>query len=161
MQKKATIVLGVDPGYGRCGWAIIAKSGRPRYGCIETAKEKSLPERLAIIAKELRAVIEMHAPTHVAIEELFFAKNAKTALPVAESRGVASLVATECLLPVINVKPGQVKLAITGYGHAPKRQVQTMVQMLLNITEPIQPDDAADALAIAMTALRLLSFPRS
>ena len=148
------IILGIDPGYATTGFGIIKFNGdeaKPLdFGVITT--EKGLPhgERIRQTVSDLLSLVKEHRPDAIAMEELFFSKNTKTALKVAESRG-AILYALGCQnqLPT-EYKPNQIKMNICGYGSAPKIQVQKMVQLLLNLKSIPYPDDAADALAIAL-----------
>lgn len=150
------IILGIDPGFGRMGYGAIRHDTRDPscvvLGCIETAKELSPQKRLHIINSGLERIIEEVGPHAVAIEKLFFAKNTKTALGVAEMRGVILLLAEKKQIPIREFTPLEVKVAVTGYGKAQKHQVQYMVQKLLHLSTLPEPDDAADALAIAITA---------
>ncbi len=146
-------ILGIDPGYGRLGYAIIdVVRGKPiavTYGVITTEKGLSMPERLLEIAADVRGVIGKYKPVRLVIEELFFAKSTTTALKVAEVRGVIFLLGAEAGLEVVEVKPNAVKLALTGYGKADKRQMQDMVKVVFDLKKAPKIDDAADALAIA------------
>lgn len=146
-------ILGIDPGYGRCGFGVIREEGREwrhvASGVITTAKEEAFADRLAEIAHDLREIISAHHPNVLAIEELFFSKSTTTALKVAEVRGVICMIAKESGAEVIEVKPNEVKLAVTGYGRADKHQVGEMVKAVFHLQEVPKPDDAADALAIA------------
>jgi crossover junction endodeoxyribonuclease RuvC len=154
VQKKIRI-LGIDPGFGRIGFGVIEASGgewKPvAHGCIETSPKKSFIERLEDLHADLNYVIKKHQPTHSAVEELFFYKNVKTAIDVGQARGVILLTLREAGLPVFEYTPLQVKQSITGYGRAEKGQLQRMVKMVLGIKKAITPDDAADALAVALT----------
>lgn len=158
MQKKnlAERILGIDPGFGRMGWGVIEKMGDDwraiDYGCVETTSFKPFIERLVELSQELKKIIKKFQPTCSAVEDLFFAQNAKTAMQVGEARGVIISTLVEAGLPVDEFTPLQVKQAITGYGRAEKMQVQKMVQMLLSIKKKITLDDAADALAVALTS---------
>ncbi len=146
-------ILGIDPGYGRLGYAVIdVVRGRPRavtYGVITTIAKTSMPDRLLEIAGDVRSVIVKYRPERLVIEELFFAKSTTTALKVAEVRGVMLFLAAESGLEVVEVKPNAVKLALTGYGKADKRQMQDMVKVVFDLKKAPKIDDAADALAIA------------
>ena len=160
------VILGIDPGTAICGWGIIQKNLRPRrtslglekqlelvdYGCIITSKDSLPATRLLIIYKEFKKLIKLYKPIKISIESIFFFKNLKTAVKIAEVRGVILLIAAEFKLPIIEVTPLQVKQAVCGYGRAEKIQVQKMVQKLLNLKETPKPDDAADALAAAIYA---------
>ena len=149
-----TRILGIDPGYGRLGYAIIdVVRGKPKavtYGVITTTKGMSIPDRLLEIAADVRLVISKHKPERLVIEELFFAKSTTTALKVAEVRGVIFLLGAEAGLEVVEVKPNAVKLAMTGYGKADKRQMQDMVKVVFDLKKAPEIDDAADALAVAI-----------
>ena len=155
MQRSAQIILGIDPGYGRCGFGVIAEGVRDwrvvTHGVITTAKQ-DFPARLLELATDIEALIVQHQPTVLAIEELFFSKSTTTALKVAEARGAIMMTAQKHALSVIEVKPNEVKLAMTGYGRADKAQVQEMVKTVFHLKAIPKPDDAADALAVAWTA---------
>jgi len=148
------LVLGIDPGTAITGYGLVKGEGDDltlvAYGAITTSSDWPLPERLQRIYRELKAVIEDQQPTAVAVEELFFSKNVRTALSVGQARGVALLAAANAGLPIHEYTPLQVKQAIAGYGRATKDQVQQMVRMLLDLDSVPQPDDAADAIAIAI-----------
>ncbi|HOZ36450.1 MAG TPA: crossover junction endodeoxyribonuclease RuvC [bacterium] len=154
------LILGLDPGYARAGWGFIRQEKNilqpVAFGCLETTKQLSHPERLQKLQAELKKIIIKHRPDALAIEELFFFKNLKTALQVAESRGVILATAFDCHLPVYEFTPLQIKQAITSYGRADKNQIQQMVKLILGMKEIIQPDDAADAAAIAITCAHSL-----
>ncbi len=148
------IILGIDPGTAIVGYGLVENTlGRlqtQNYGCIRTSSRKSAALRLAIIYDRLREIIIHGQPQIVAIEKLFFNKNTRTAMAVGQARGVALLAAAHSNLPVIEYTPLEVKQAVTGFGRAPKEQVQRMVQTLLVLDEPPRPDDVADALAVAI-----------
>lgn len=148
-------ILGIDPGYGRLGYAVIdVVRGKPvpiSYGVITTPSHGKTPDRLFEIAADIRAILKKYAPEKMVIEELFFAKSTTTALKVAEVRGVMFLLAAEANIPVVEVKPNAVKVALTGYGKADKRQMQEMVKIVFDLKKVPKIDDAADALAIAWT----------
>jgi crossover junction endodeoxyribonuclease RuvC len=148
------IVLGIDPGTARTGYGIVAREGSKLemldYGCIETTNDRPLGARLMLIKEALDDLIESHRPEAVGVERLFFNKNVQTAFAVGQARGVVLLAAAERGLPIMEFGPHEVKLAVTGYGRAPKDQVQRMVQMVLAMSELPRPDDAADALAVAV-----------
>lgn len=145
-------ILGFDPGYGRLGFGVIEGATALTFGVIATSKNGSTGERLAEIADDVRTLLTKHRPDVVAIEELFFGKSVTTALKVAEVRGVLLLLAAEFGAKVVEVKPNQVKLALTGYGRADKRQMQEMVRTVFHLSRAPKLDDAADALAIAWSA---------
>jgi crossover junction endodeoxyribonuclease RuvC len=148
------IVLGIDPGTAMTGYGLVERTGsRLRavdYGCLETPAGMPLPERLLLIQDGLSDLIESHRPDLVAVERLFFNKNVQTAFAVGQARGVALLTAARFGLPVHEYGPHEVKLAVTGHGRAEKIQVQRMVQVVLGLAVLPRPDDAADALAIAI-----------
>ncbi len=148
-------IIGIDPGYGRMGWGVIDVHGNKRtyvaHGCVETFATDSFLKRLGTIHKALKQIIETYQPTHSGVEDLFFAKNAKTAMKVGQARGVILLTLFQAGLPVAEFTPMQIKQALTGYGSAEKTQVQYMVKMELAMKELPKQDDAADALAVAVT----------
>ena len=149
-------ILGLDPGTAILGWGIIEKGegGKivpKKYGCIRTAANAPLPERLFHIYSSLCDIIEKEKPDRLAIEELFFFKNQKTVMSVAQARGVAIACGMKSGLSVFEYTPLQVKQALTGYGRADKAQMQEMVRITCKLKACPKPDDAADALAIAIT----------
>lgn len=155
MRDNMARVLGIDPGYGRCGFAVIEGSGS-RYACvthgvITTSKDLPLEQRLLEIAIDVEAIIDLYKPSILVIEQLFFAKSTTTALKVSEARGVITMIAAKHRMQVIHVKPNEIKLALTGYGAADKQQMQEMVRIAFNLKTVPKPDDAADALAVALT----------
>ncbi|NLJ78393.1 MAG: crossover junction endodeoxyribonuclease RuvC [Tissierellia bacterium] len=156
------IIFGIDPGLAIVGYGIIQYDGnRYRaidYGCIRTGAEIQFSKRLKIIYDELSSIIDKYKPDDLAIEELFFNKNAKTALKVGQARGVEILSAVNRGIEVYEYTPLQVKQAVAGYGRADKKQVQEMVKILLNLRELPRPDDAADALAVAICHSSCLKF---
>jgi crossover junction endodeoxyribonuclease RuvC len=149
-------VLGVDPGLGRCGWAVLeGRGGRVRavgYGTVHTEGEQVAP-RLATLAARLRQVLAVHRPEALAIERLFFNANVRTAMTVGQASGVVLLCAAEHGLEVSAYTPPQVKQAVTGSGSAPKEQVGYMVKALLGLASVPTPADTADALAVALCHL--------
>ena len=149
------IILGIDPGIGRCGWGIITVSASKlkvqKYGCIETSPRKDTAKRLEEIHSKVLSLIRDYSPDTLAIEELFFNTNAKTAFVVGQARGVILLAASQSNIPIVIYTPLQVKLSLTGYGRAEKQQMGQMVKTLLSLKEIPKPDDTADALAIAIT----------
>ncbi len=149
------IVLGIDPGLATLGWGVIESGGGRQkplgYGCILTSPEQSLPNRLLAIQQDMAALLAQYQPDEIAFEELFFARNVTTALTVGAARGVSVAVCAAYSGKLYEYTPMQVKQAITGYGKAEKRQVQEMVKLLLHMDAIVRPDDAADALAIALT----------
>lgn len=147
-------ILGIDPGYAIVGYGIIEQIGNRfrviDYGSIQTKAGLPPVERLQIIYNELRNIIYTHKPECMAIEELFFNNNSKTAIMVAQARGVLLLGAANEGLEIYEYTPLQVKQAVTGYGRADKQQVQQMTKALLGLDKVPKPDDTADALAIAI-----------
>ena len=150
------IVLGIDPGTAALGYGIVERAGsRLRevdHGCLTTSADLSLPERLLAIHSLVDELVGLHKPDLLAVERLFFSKNAQTAFGVGQARGVVLLAAAQHDVPVREATPNEVKSAIAGYGAADKEQVQRMVQLVLGMSERPRPDDAADALAIATWA---------
>jgi crossover junction endodeoxyribonuclease RuvC len=150
------IVLGIDPGTASLGWGIVAStSGRLRMvdaGCVTTKADVSLPTRLLAIHTFLDELLATHQPDIVAVERLFFSRNAQTAFGVGQARGVVLLAAAQAEVPVREATPSEVKLAVTGHGRAEKDQVGRMVAVCLSLAAPPHPDDTADALAIAIWA---------
>ena len=150
-------VLAIDPGYGRCGIAVLEKTSHGEHlvysDCIETAAADDFGERIAAIASMVESAIAEYVPDCMAIEKLFFAKNQKTAMRVAEVRGALIHIATERDIPVFEYAPAQVKSATTGSGNADKQQIASMVRLLVTIEKQIQYDDEYDAIAIGITHL--------
>ncbi|MFA5098196.1 MAG: crossover junction endodeoxyribonuclease RuvC [Candidatus Margulisiibacteriota bacterium] len=148
------IVMGIDPGTATTGYGFIKEEKNRievlEYGAIRTSSKKRQDERLAEISDQLSDLIARFSPDSVAVEQLFFTSNAKTAIKVGEARGVILLTAAKQGVSVAEYTPLQVKQALTGYGKADKKQIQYMVKMLLKCKETPKPDDAADALAIAI-----------
>jgi crossover junction endodeoxyribonuclease RuvC len=152
------IVLGVDPGLSLTGWGLVSAPKRDSismlgYGCIKTKPALSLTERLKIIYTELKSLIDNNHPDEMAVEELFFAKEARTVAAVGQARGAILLAAGLSGVPVFEYNPRSVKMGLTGYGSADKNQIQQMVKTFLRLKEIPKPDDAADALAIAVCHL--------
>lgn len=149
------IVLGIDPGYALMGYGVVEQQGsRMRlidYGCIETKAGEPMQNRLRKLQLGVRDLCTMYHPDEVAFEELFFAQNVTTALMVGAARGAAIIAAAEYTENLYEYTPMQIKQAVTGYGKADKHQVQQMVRMLMNMKEIPKPDDAADAIACAIT----------
>lgn len=150
------IILGIDPGYAIVGYGVIEKfdNGKLKvldYGAINTPKEEDFPVRLAMIQDGMNALIEKFKPNAIAVEELFFSQNITTGIAVAEARGVILCSSIQKVPKVFEFTPVQIKLAITGTGRADKRQVQLMTKSILGLKSIPKPDDAADALAVALT----------
>jgi crossover junction endodeoxyribonuclease RuvC len=146
-------IIGIDPGTARLGFGIIdAGDGYAAvdYGTIETSAKVAMAQRLLELYEALTHLITTHSPESMAIEQLFFSRNVTTAITVGQARGVALLAAAQAGIPVTEYTPAEVKQAISGYGNADKQQVQFMVQLLLELDTVPYPDDAADALAVAL-----------
>lgn len=148
------IILGVDPGTATTGYGIIRKERDALvdidFGCIKTPSSLETPERLKYLQQGITGVIKKHRPDAAAIEKLFFTTNAKTAISVAQARGVVLETLASSCIAIHEYTPLQIKQAVTGYGKADKTQVQKMVKVLLGLNEIPKPDDAADALATAI-----------
>ena len=149
------IILGIDPGLATVGYGVIESvKGKVKAidcGVILTPKDVSLPDRLMMIESSVIKIIERFSPDEIAMEELFFNSNQKTAITVAEARGVTLLTCRKMCDKLFEYTPLQIKQALTGYGRAEKRQIQEMVKRHLNLPKIPRPDDAADALAVALT----------
>jgi crossover junction endodeoxyribonuclease RuvC len=156
MLQSSKTILGIDPGYGRVGYGVIRHVGtacsHKTAGCIETAPTEASAQRIHAIYTTINNIITAEKPHIIAIEQLFFAKNTKTALRVAETRGVLLLLSQIHAIQLREFTPLQVKLAVCGYGKADKTQVAAMVMRTLQLSALPKPDDASDALAIALTA---------
>lgn len=154
-MSKTRKILGLDPGTAIVGYGLIEKSGADinplKFGCIRTESKDSDAERLMIIYQSLSDILEKEKPDEVAIEQLFYFKNQKTVIKVSEARGVLVVCAKNHKIPVFEYTPLQVKQALTGYGRAEKKQMQEMVKVVCKLKTCPKPDDAADALAIAIT----------
>ena len=164
-EGRGVIILGIDPGTATTGYGLVTEdeAGEARlvrYGVITTAPGVPMPERLLAIHRELTAVIATHAPDAVAVESLFFGRNVTTALTVGQARGVVLLAAAQAGLPIYEYKPAEVKQALAGYGAADKRQMQEMVRILLGLDDIPRPDDAADAVAVAICHLHSARLQR-
>ncbi|MBU1421166.1 crossover junction endodeoxyribonuclease RuvC [Patescibacteria group bacterium] len=151
------VILGIDPGIADTGYGIIQKDDKNNlicldYGSIKTKAKVDLADRLEIINKKLNKIIKKYKPKLIAVEQLFFCKNVKSALTVSHARGVVLLTAKQNNVNTIEFTPLQIKQAVSSYGRASKTQVQTMVKLLLNLKELPRSDDATDALATAICA---------
>ena len=153
MTNKPKIVLGIDPGYAIIGWSVIDKTKKEikvlDYGVIKTSKKLEFPDRLEKIFEELNKIIKKHKPTIAGIEQLYFAKNTTTAIHVGHARGVIILALQKNNIKIQEFTPLQIKQATASYGRAEKKQIQKMMQLILKLPELPEPDDAADALAVA------------
>ncbi|HZO91476.1 MAG TPA: crossover junction endodeoxyribonuclease RuvC [Chthonomonadaceae bacterium] len=148
------VIMGIDPGTATTGYGIVEKQGnRLSYvtcGVIQTEKTAEMPDRLLAIYTQLNRLLDVHEPDVLVTERLFFSNNVTTALQVGRTIGIALLAAAQRGLPWVEYRPMEVKMAVVGYGAAEKKQVQYMVKQLLNLDKVPRPDDAADALAIAI-----------
>jgi crossover junction endodeoxyribonuclease RuvC len=151
------LVIGVDPGLATTGYGLVRETeGRLEtvaYGVVTTLPKHTLPQRLQQLHRELLAIVELHQPDEGAIEELFFSRNVRTAMTVGQARGVALLAMADADLPVTDYTPLTVKQAVSGFGGADKAQMQATIKMLLQLESLPSPDDAADALAVAICHL--------
>lgn len=149
-------IIGIDPGFARTGVGIVDYDNNKLKmilcDCLETSAKEKFSTRLKYLYRELKKIIIKYKPQLVAIEELFFCKNVKTALNVGQARGIVLLTAMLNNLPILEFTPLQVKQAISGYGRADKKQIQHLIKVYLNLKDAPQPDDAADALAVAICA---------
>ncbi len=159
---KLLVVVGIDPGVATTGYGVVSGSTRGdgayvarAFGTIETAAGTDAHARLAHIHERVALLLRHHRPDAVAVERLFFGKNATTAMAVGQARGVILLAVAQAGLPLAEYTPLEVKSALAGFGRAPKAQMQRMVQALLALDAPPRPDDAADGLALALAHVRL------
>lgn len=147
-------ILGIDPGTATTGFGLIAKDGAKLksldYGVISTSKDKEMHNRLEVLYDDINSLIKQHKPEVIVVEKLFFTSNITTAMTVSQARGVVLLAASKNKVPIAEYTPLQVKMAVSGYGKATKKQVQEMVKRILKLDSIPKPDDAADALAIAI-----------
>ena len=152
-------VLGIDPGVSRCGYGCVEQAGGATtavaVGVLRTAPADPLPRRLALLQRDLEALLRDLRPAVVAVERVFFQVNARTAMSVAQASGLALAAAAAAGCEVVQYTPSEVKQAVAGYGNATKAQIQRMVQALLGLGEPPRPPDAADALALALCHLAM------
>lgn len=154
-MSQFTRILGIDPGSQITGIGIIDASERGElklcyHGCVKTSRTKSLPERLKQIYNGLTDIIRQYSPDHVAVEDIFYSDNVKTAIVMGQARGIALLAPVNLGIPPAEYSPREVKLAVVGRGNASKEQVHFMVKNILGLKEDITPDDASDALAVAL-----------
>jgi len=162
LQKNdSQIIIGIDPGIADTGFGIIKKTGSDlkliAYGSIKTNKKNDLGKRLLELEKHLKTLLKKYQPNRAVIEKLFFCNNQKTALTVGQARGVIILTVEKEQIPIIELTPLQVKQGITGYGKAEKKQIQQIVKMILKLKKIPQPDDASDALAMAICGSNFLT----
>lgn len=148
-------ILGIDPGIGRTGWGIIEEEGGKikaiAFDCFQTPAGEAIPIRLEKIYTHIQSILRQYKPHALAIEDLFFNTNAKTALVVGQARGVVILATAQANVPLAIYTPLQVKIAVAGYGRAEKTQIGHMIKAILKMPSVPKPDDTADALAIALT----------
>ena len=158
------IVLGVDPGTALLGYGLVEDDGQGNqpqsvlHGALATAAGAPMPERLAVLYDQLTTLLREHRPDVLAIEQLFFARNVTTAIAVGQARGVVLLAAAKANVEVVEYSPSEIKHAVVGYGKADKAQMQEMVRLILGLPEPPRPDDAADALAVALCHVQTAPF---
>jgi crossover junction endodeoxyribonuclease RuvC len=156
-------ILGIDPGTGILGFGVIDTAGQKAKmvdaGVVRTQTHQPEQERLLTIFDSLQEIIQSTKPQAASVEKLFFARNVTTAMAVAQARGVVLLVAQQHNVPIAEYTPLQIKMSLTGYGKADKKQVQEMVRVLLNLKEVPKPDDCADALAAALTHAATIRIP--
>lgn len=161
MPDKRPVTLGIDPGTAILGFGVIIGDSQPELvdvGVLETSSSMPMAQRLKAIFEGITALLVEHQPDAVAIEQLFFSRNVTTAIAVGQARGVALLAAAQAGIPVSEYSPSEVKHAVVGYGKADKRQIQEMVRLILNLRVAPQPDDAADALAVALCHVQTIPF---
>lgn len=161
-------IIGIDPGTVLCGFGIVEKNAHGllalpaqaglRYGCIRNAAGGSIDQKLLHLNRELKTLLRRSRPDLLALEKVFFFKNAKTVIDVARAQGVILAAAAELNVPIVEFTPLEVKQAVTGYGRAEKAQIQNMTKRLLNLKEVPRPDDAADALALAICAAHSVQY---
>jgi crossover junction endodeoxyribonuclease RuvC len=152
------LVIGIDPGTAITGYGLVRESEQgdlkvEDFGVIQTSPDLAMPERLLQLHEKLQEIVVLHRPQSAAVEKLFFQRNVRTAISVGQARGVALLTLAEAQVPVAEYTPMEIKQAVAGYGGADKNQVQQMVRALLVMEEIPRPDDAADALAVAICHL--------
>lgn len=156
-KPRPRTILGLDPGTGRTGYAVLQGSlANPKlvtFGCIETKATLSHHERLSELSAAVKKLLTRFQPDGVALERLFFSTNVKTALKVAEARGAITLTISHFGCPLYEFSPQEVKIAATGQGRADKKQVQKMLKLMFKLKEPPKPDDAADAVAVALCGM--------
>ena len=164
IYRPNMVILGIDPGTATTGYGVIRLSPKPvciDQGTVKTPKEDSRGDRLCLLEAGIQSILKEHKPDVVGREALFFAKNAKTAIAVAEAKGVILLCIAKYKIPVHEFSPPQIKMTVAGHGRADKQQIQRMVQQELNLEEIPRPDDAADGLAIAITCSIFIKHPAS
>jgi crossover junction endodeoxyribonuclease RuvC len=158
---RELVIAGFDPGTARLGFGVIQGDDNPvplDYGVIETAADVNMPERLKQLHEGVTAILRDYRPAVCAIEQLFFSRNVTTALSVGQARGIVMLAAAQAAVPVVEYTPAEVKQSVSGYGKADKNQMQEMVRIILGLHEAPWPDDAADALAVAICHMQMARF---
>ncbi|HYH10707.1 MAG TPA: crossover junction endodeoxyribonuclease RuvC [Thermomicrobiales bacterium] len=160
-QQPSRVTIGIDPGTAILGFGIVEGDGDSRvvdFGVIETESGLAMPDRLVILHDSVTQLLQRYSPDELAVEQLFFARNVTTAIAVGQARGVVLLAAAQHGIPVAEYSPSEIKNAIVGYGKADKRQMQEMVRIMLGLPGIPQPDDAADALAVALCHAQTRQF---
>lgn len=160
-ESARRVTIGIDPGTAILGFGVVEGDNESQvvdHGVIETRPGQAMPDRLLILHHEVTALLERYRPDELAVEQLFFSRNVTTAIAVGQARGVVLLAAAQRGIPVFEYTPAEIKNAIVGYGKADKRQMQEMVRILLGLAEVPHPDDAADALAIALCHAQTRQF---
>ncbi len=160
-ERTPRVTIGIDPGTALLGYGVVEGDDDARvvaYGVIETEAGRAMPDRLVTLYDAISVLLAEHEPDELAVEQLFFARNVTTAIAVGQARGVVLLAAAQQGIPVAEYSPSEIKNAIVGYGKADKRQMQEMVRILLGLPDVPQPDDAADALAIALCHAQTRQF---
>lgn len=160
-SPTSRVTIGIDPGTAILGYGVVEGDNDSQvvdFGVIETPSELDMPKRLVILHDAVTKLLDQHHPDDLAVEQLFFARNVTTAIAVGQARGVVLLAAAQKGIPVAEYSPSEIKNAIVGYGKADKRQIQEMVRILLGLPEVPQPDDAADALAVALCHAQTRQF---
>lgn len=156
-------VLGIDPGLSRCGYGVVEQRGHKQRavaaGVVRTAPSDNVPDRLAELQIEMRSLISEFAPTVVALERVLFQTNVRTAMGVGQASGIVMAEAITAGCTVVEYSPNEIKLAVAGDGTADKDQMEHMVRLLLDISKPLRPVDAADALGVALTYLAHHGIP--
>ncbi len=160
-RRNVPVILGIDPGTARLGYGVIESGIKPALldaGVVETWPDQDMPGRLVTLYESVQELLEEFRPNRLAVEKLFFARNVTTAIAVGQARGVVLLAAAQANVPVAEYSPSEIKHAIAGYGKADKPQMQEMVRLILNLRSVPQPDDAADALAVAICDAQTTPF---
>jgi len=160
-RRTNSVILGIDPGTARLGYGVIEGGIKPALldaGVVETWPDQDMPGRLVTLYESVQELIGEFHPDRLAVEKLFFARNVTTAIAVGQARGVVLLAAAQANVPVAEYSPSEIKHAIAGYGKADKPQMQEMVRLILNLRTIPQPDDAADALAVAICDAQTTPF---